>query len=237
MENITLRNVIINNPAMSLGVIMGSTENPTKNLVFDNVVVNRCGVKDKANIADSFPLLPTDVHDSYARDSFLILGGGIFLVCALFCCLPGWLCLRKRCCDCWKNQRMVKTGSCFFLLFGALSPVFWWFSVTGTAKFDNSDFLECSGVKGAVALGKTTPVPKCFEDLTTVNQDDFDAFKFCDMESEWLWILFGVGSLVTLLWCWLRTKKDAEDYMAGELRDSQALIDIGGGRGSSNEKL
>ena len=235
MENITLRNVIINNPGMSLGVIMGSTVNPTKNLVFENVVVHRCGLKDKANIADSFPLLPMDIHDSYARDSFFILGGGLLLVCALLCCLPGWLCLKYRCCECWKNKRLVKTFLCFCLLLGALSPVFWWFSVTGSDKFDNSDFLECSSVEGAVAKGKTTPVPGCFEDLTTVNQDDFEALKFCDITKEWPWILFATGSLATFLWCWLKSKKDAADYGA-ELRDSQSLKLIEA-RGSSDEKL
>eukprot|EP01126_Amoeba_proteus_P053927 TRINITY_DN6600_c0_g1_i1.p1 TRINITY_DN6600_c0_g1~~TRINITY_DN6600_c0_g1_i1.p1 ORF type:complete len:234 (-),score=45.02 TRINITY_DN6600_c0_g1_i1:51-752(-) len=37
--NITLRNITINQPSGSAGVIMGSSENPMQNIIFDNVVV------------------------------------------------------------------------------------------------------------------------------------------------------------------------------------------------------
>jgi len=42
-SNITLRNVIINNPSNSAGVLMGNFTNPMKNVVFDHVVVNNPG--------------------------------------------------------------------------------------------------------------------------------------------------------------------------------------------------
>ena len=233
MENITLRNVIINNPKMSLGVIMGSTENPTKNLIFDNVVVNRCGVKDKTSIEESFPLLPMDIHDSYATRSFWLLGGAFPLVLLLFCCLPGCLCLRMKCCDCWKNKRRVKTVACFALLICALSPVWWWLDYVGSAKFDNGDFLECSGVSGAQALGKTSPVPACFEDHTNLNHDDFDSFKFCEVEKEWPWLFFTFCSVATIVWCWRKANNDEEDKLR---EDSQPLFESKG-RGLSDERL
>ena len=41
--NITLRNIFINNPQQSPGVLMGNLSNPMKNVVFENVVVNNPG--------------------------------------------------------------------------------------------------------------------------------------------------------------------------------------------------
>jgi hypothetical protein len=42
-RNITLRNVQINNPVFSPGVLFGNTTNPMQNIVFDNVVVKKPG--------------------------------------------------------------------------------------------------------------------------------------------------------------------------------------------------
>ena len=42
-ENITLRNIFINSPERSPGVIMGNASNPIRNLTFDNVVVTNPG--------------------------------------------------------------------------------------------------------------------------------------------------------------------------------------------------
>merc|ERR1712232_1008885 len=39
-ENITLRNIVVNSPKLSAGVLMAHPDNPLKNLVFDNVRVN-----------------------------------------------------------------------------------------------------------------------------------------------------------------------------------------------------
>ena len=49
MENIMLRNIKIRSPKMSLGVVMGSNEMPTRNLTFDNVHV---GTKMRAHLVD-----------------------------------------------------------------------------------------------------------------------------------------------------------------------------------------
>ncbi len=38
-ENITLRNILIEDPLLSPGVIMGNSTNPMKNLLFDNVTM------------------------------------------------------------------------------------------------------------------------------------------------------------------------------------------------------
>ncbi len=45
MRNVVLRNITINNPKKSPGVIMGNKDNPIQGLVFDNVVVNNPGDK------------------------------------------------------------------------------------------------------------------------------------------------------------------------------------------------
>ena len=43
--NITLRNITINNPEGSPGMLMGNASNPMKNVVFDNVVVTNPGTE------------------------------------------------------------------------------------------------------------------------------------------------------------------------------------------------
>jgi polygalacturonase len=42
-SNITLRDITINNPIKSPGVLLGNASNPMKNIVFENVVVNNPG--------------------------------------------------------------------------------------------------------------------------------------------------------------------------------------------------
>eukprot|EP00483_Globobulimina_turgida_P005037 UN05047 len=42
-NNITLRNILINSPKQSPGVILGNNTNPIKNILFENVVVNNPG--------------------------------------------------------------------------------------------------------------------------------------------------------------------------------------------------
>jgi hypothetical protein len=49
-ENITLKDVIISNPLMSPGAIMGNSTNPMRNIVFDNVVI-----KDKGKVGGRWP--------------------------------------------------------------------------------------------------------------------------------------------------------------------------------------
>eukprot|EP01038_Epipyxis_sp_PR26KG_P006617 gene6617-9084_t len=44
-ENITLRDITINNPDGSPGVLLGNASNPMRNVVFENVVVNNPGMK------------------------------------------------------------------------------------------------------------------------------------------------------------------------------------------------
>eukprot|EP01084_Bolivina_argentea_P091673 164986_1 len=44
-SNITLKNILINNPKQSPGVILGNISNPMMNILFDNVVVNNPGKK------------------------------------------------------------------------------------------------------------------------------------------------------------------------------------------------
>eukprot|EP00660_Eupelagonema_oceanica_P007966 gene7966-15690_t len=39
-RNIVLRDITINNPKMSPGVVIGNAKNPMQGIVFDNVVVN-----------------------------------------------------------------------------------------------------------------------------------------------------------------------------------------------------
>ena len=43
--NITLRNIQINNPEQSPGVLLGNDTNPIHNLVFDSVVINNPGTE------------------------------------------------------------------------------------------------------------------------------------------------------------------------------------------------
>lgn len=43
--NITLRNITINDPKISCGVILGNSSTPMENIVFDNVRVNNPGLK------------------------------------------------------------------------------------------------------------------------------------------------------------------------------------------------
>lgn len=44
VRNITLRNITINSPRQSPGLLLGSPSNPMKNITFDNVVVNHPGL-------------------------------------------------------------------------------------------------------------------------------------------------------------------------------------------------
>jgi len=44
-RNITLRNITVNNPSMSPGVILANASNPMENVVFDNVKINNPGKK------------------------------------------------------------------------------------------------------------------------------------------------------------------------------------------------
>jgi len=77
VENITLRNVLINSPKESPGVILGNDTNPMQNIVFDNVVVTnpgsrpwgkqyyKCeGVRNFTAIhgTDPAPTCPTNAH-------------------------------------------------------------------------------------------------------------------------------------------------------------------------------
>lgn len=48
--NITLRNIVINNPKQSPGVILGNSTNPMQNIIFDNVLVNNPGDKPWGNL-------------------------------------------------------------------------------------------------------------------------------------------------------------------------------------------
>ncbi|GMI10547.1 hypothetical protein TrVE_jg12714 [Triparma verrucosa] len=231
MENITLRNIEINNPKMSLGVIMGSNDNPTKNFIFDNVVVNKCGVKPQASIEEAFPLLPMDIHDDYVLYSFLIVGAGVALALLIFCCIPIYCCVKRQCCKCWQNKRMLKTGACFAFLLAIFSPVIWWMSAIGEDKMDNGTFLECSGVSNAIATGKTTPVPHCFEDKTDVDQSEFDSFEFCEINKHWAPIIIAVASASTIGWCYrkarieeatMRAVSEGSDDPRGSLMDQES---------------
>jgi len=47
--NITLRNITVNNPKMSPGVLLGDSSNPMQNVVFEDVVVNNPGSKPWGN--------------------------------------------------------------------------------------------------------------------------------------------------------------------------------------------
>ena len=47
--NITLRNITINNPKQSAGVLLANQTSPMKNIVFDNVVVNNPASKPFAD--------------------------------------------------------------------------------------------------------------------------------------------------------------------------------------------
>jgi hypothetical protein len=42
-SNITFKDITVNSPALSPGVIIGNSSNPMQNVVFDNVVVNKPG--------------------------------------------------------------------------------------------------------------------------------------------------------------------------------------------------
>lgn len=237
MENITLRNIEINNPKMSLGVIMGSNDNPTKNFIFDNVVVNKCGVKDQASIEEAFPLLPMDVHDDFILHSFLILGFSIFFALLILFCIPVWCCIKRGCCKCWERGRMVKTGMCFAFLLVIFSPVMWWMSVIGEDKMDNGDFLECSGVTNAVATGKTMPVPHCFEDRTDVDQSEFgEGLGLCAINWPPIFIaLLGVG---TLGLCYRKSRvKESERRAVSEGSEDPSLMLMEDERRSQDEKL
>ena len=48
--NITLRDITINNPEQSPGIIYGNETNPMNNVTFDNVVVNNPGLKPWGNL-------------------------------------------------------------------------------------------------------------------------------------------------------------------------------------------
>ena len=61
---------------------------------------------------------------------------------------------------------MAKVAFCACLFLGFCAPVIWWFEEVGNDKYDSSTYLECSGVKDAVANGKTNIVPDCFIDET-----------------------------------------------------------------------
>ncbi len=184
MENITLRNIKIHSPGMSLGVIMGSDEFPMKNLTFHNVVVDQCGAQSTPSFEETFPLLPTEVWDPWVARSVAILASGGFAFLFLFCCLPIFCCYYHDLCKCWKKNTKIKASLLAALAIGLASP-FLWYRITLVDKYDKTGFLRCSGVLDATATGNTHPVPECFNDETDGSHDGSD--QIC-VVMGWWWV-------------------------------------------------
>ena len=81
-ENITLKNIFIQNPKKSPGVIIGNNTNPMKNIYFDNVIVNNPGKRPwgnqyykcygvtnfVVNNTNPIPECPSELHQLTAPD-------------------------------------------------------------------------------------------------------------------------------------------------------------------------
>jgi hypothetical protein len=70
-KNITLRNVVINNPRGSPGVILGDPKNEIDGVIFDNVVVTHSDMFRRSRL-EAFPMLQQEtafssIHDPYVR--------------------------------------------------------------------------------------------------------------------------------------------------------------------------
>lgn len=79
-RNITLRNVLINNPLNSPGVIIGGRLNPIDGLIFDNVVVTKGGPAMNIDRHNIFYGLKQPIDDPFINPLLYAFVGGVLLV-------------------------------------------------------------------------------------------------------------------------------------------------------------
>jgi hypothetical protein len=148
-RNITLRNVLINNPNVSPGVIMGDESNPMESIVFDNVRVTKGPLVPYAteDRTVTFPGLLQRVDDRYVVSS-------VFAGMEESALLMNERRLLRQVTTTTRRSNDQSDSSSNYtddhLSFGK-------------QKWQRTNsYFRCMGVRG-VAQGPTWPVPDCFE--------------------------------------------------------------------------
>lgn len=197
-SRILLKNVSINRPKQGAGIIMGSTDNPMQNVVFDGVRVNGgCApLHYKGSIVASFPLLPNTVPvDVHIQGFQVMVIAGILLVAYLAKQAISWAVSRN-----FGGSSRVTSSSeqvaSLTIGIGILIclPTIWFVYVTLEIRRADQYFV-CDGADG-IAKGDTYPVPKCFVDETTVETEQVPC-----PEPFWRDPLIGSAFYGLLLFC------------------------------------
>lgn len=168
-ENITLRNIRINQPSRSIGVLLGDEDTPIRNLSFDNVVVTNDPIT--ASVGSLFPAVANlPVEDSILKRIhvfFIWSALGLLLLIGLsfLCVFYGYVNDRRLRCGHWSS-----CGSRLWLAFAVVVCVLGTgvlrFSIVQDRIYQPARYFICRGVVNGVARGSTWPVPSCFRDET-----------------------------------------------------------------------
>ena len=158
-RNILLKNIQINKPKNGGGVIMASAANAMINVVFDGVKVGCGPLYQEGNIANAFPLLPSDkIFDVHVIVFSLVCFFGI-LIAGRAC----WMASRMA----WSQTRYQQRATWALALLGIPLSLSAGHTVyISLAMGEVEKYFVCEGVHGK-AIGDTFPVPSCLDDHTT----------------------------------------------------------------------
>lgn len=157
-RDILFKNIQINKPQNGGGVIMASAENPMLNIVFDGVKVGCGPLYHEGNIADAFPLLPSDKIFDVHVIIFLLVCFFAILIAGRAC----WMISRMA----WSQTRYQQRATFALGLLGipiSLAAGHTAYISLAMGKVEN--YFVCEGVRGK-AIGDTFPVPSCLDDHT-----------------------------------------------------------------------
>eukprot|EP00957_Ditylum_brightwellii_P180926 13784320-Ditylum_brightwellii.AAC.1 len=165
-ENITLRNIVINRPKQSPGVLLAHQDYPMKNIVFDHVQVLPWGSLVDNN-DESFPLLrPFDrfaLTNNVAADRHVTTLRFLMGITSVASVAGLYKLYTKS-----SVAQLQTAGAIMLALVGVGLAI-----VAPTAirveRYD--EYFECSNIQGGIATGNTWPVPSCFLDNSTIDSN------------------------------------------------------------------
>lgn len=162
-RNITLRNISINRPHSSAGVLIAHENNPMEGVTFDSVLVDLCGEVSFGSMSSSFPLLPSDRYALHMTSDRFVTSWRLLslaLAAAVIGAIWKW---RSHVAELWKTSAVAKVSA--LLALTIIIPSVAWFAREKSLTSKQDSYFMCSGVEG-VATGNTWPVPSCFSDET-----------------------------------------------------------------------
>eukprot|EP00957_Ditylum_brightwellii_P165067 12567267-Ditylum_brightwellii.AAC.1 len=144
-------------------------------ITFDGVRINPCGELHARSAKEAFPLIPDHLRYSDRNVTLFLVA---IMLSIIFVGISILFVIWKKCSVQTLPARFIKSTSkvaCTVILLEILCvPIMAWFVHVGLSVTNIGSYFECKGVVNGIATGDTWPVPSCFEDLTS--DDDNDKF-------------------------------------------------------------